>query len=66
MPNYKGILLEALTDKGGECTRTQLLNQMQSKTDISPYTFISTLDALQRCGEIDQWEEYGIMYIRKT
>ena len=56
-------VLKALTDQGGECTRTQLLNQMQLTADISPDTFISALDALEKQGKIRQREEHGTVYI---
>ncbi len=64
--SYPERLLNALRDKGGECTRTQLLNQIQSAADISPYNFISALDALQTQGKITQREEHGTVYITRV
>lgn len=60
-------ILKALTDRGGECTKTQLLNQIQfhMDTDISPYNFVSALAALEKQGEIHQREEDGIVYVTK-
>lgn len=62
---YQACILNALTDKGGECTRTQLLNQIQLTTDISPYNFVSALDTLKKQGKIIEWEEHGTMYITR-
>lgn len=59
------LVLAALADKDGECTRTQLLNQIQSDADISPYDFISALDTLEEQGEISQREERGTVYVRR-
>lgn len=59
-------LLKALADQGGECTRTQLLNQMQSAADISPYDFLSALDALEKQGKITQSEEHTTVYVRRV
>ena len=59
-------VLDALTAYGGECTRTQLLNRIQSVTDISPYNFILALDTLQAQGKITQREERGTVYIKRS
>ncbi len=58
-------VLKALTDKGGECTRTQLLNQIHSAADISSQTFVSALAALEKQRKIRQWEEHGTVYVRQ-
>ena len=59
-------ILDALTAHGGECTRTQLLNRIQSVTDISPYNFILALDTLQAQGKITQREEHGTVYVKRS
>lgn len=58
-------ILKALTDRGGECTKTQLLNQTLHimDTDMPPYNFFSALDALEKQGKINQREEHGTVYI---
>lgn len=61
----QACILNALTDKDGECTRTQLLNQVQLTTDISPYNFVSALDVLKKQGRIIEWEEHGTLYIAR-
>ena len=59
-------VLKVLTDKGGECTRTQLLNQIQSAADISPDVFVSALAALEKQRKIRQREEHGTVYVRQV
>ena len=61
--SYQECVLAALKHIGVECTRTQLLNKIQLKTDISPYNFISALDALEKQGRITQWEEHGTAWV---